>query len=70
MPAEYQRFDPDPSGPVVRLPPNSGLGEPLTGIGSPEGVQVGEFVPQLYFDTSNHALYVFNGTPGTKTGWT
>ncbi len=70
MSETYQPFVSDPAGDLDRLPANAGLGEPLTGIGSPEGVQTGGFVGQLYFDTSTNGLYVFNGTPGANTGWT
>lgn len=69
MSATYLRFEPDPAGEVIRLSANSGLGHPLTGTGSPEGLQTGTFLGEEYVDTSNGALYVFIGTPGTTTGW-
>lgn len=35
----------------------------------PEGVQIGYWVGDQYFNTDVQRLYVFNGTPGTDTGW-
>lgn len=85
MSATYLRFDPDPSGEVIRLPESewdvwgggSGGGGGVAdcedcfphGSGSPEGVRTGDFIGQQYLDEDNDARYVFNGTPGANTGW-
>lgn len=81
MSATYLRFDPDPSGDVIRLPESewdvwggggsSGNCENcfLHGSGSPEGVVTGDFINQPYMDEDDGSLYVFNGTPGQTTGW-
>lgn len=74
------RFEPDPSGDVIRLPESEwdvgGGGGSVScedcfrhGSGSPEGSVTGDFVNQPYLDEDTGALYVFNGTPGTNTGW-
>lgn len=42
---------------------------PLSGATDPEGVAVGLFVGQTYLNTTTNALWAFNGTPGTNTGW-
>lgn len=41
----------------------------LSGEGSPEGVETGYWPNDQYLDVDANVLYVFNGTPGTKTGW-
>lgn len=43
---------------------------PLSGAGHPEGVATGTIVGQTYFRTDTGELFLFNGTPGTDTGWT
>lgn len=65
------RFESDPSGEVNRLPAASGLcGDcQLAGTGSPNGSVEGGFEGQTYFDTAANTLYVFEGTPGSTTGW-
>lgn len=76
MSATYLRFEPDPSGEVIRLPESEwdvGGGNCencfLHGNGSPEGVETGDFINQPYMDEDDGSLWVFNGTPGTNTGW-
>lgn len=49
---------------------NAGAGPGfLSGHGSPEGVVTGSIQGQTYDDLDTGTLYTFNGTPGTKIGW-
>jgi hypothetical protein len=41
----------------------------FTGSGSPEGSQTATVVGQTYQDTTTGAIYFYNGTPPSDTGW-
>lgn len=46
---------------------NSGEFSPLSGVGSPEGVEVANY-SLMYVDTATNEVY-FNSTLGADTGW-
>lgn len=40
-----------------------------SGVGDPEGTVIGDVVGQTYLDTVSCSTYLFNGSPGSATGW-
>lgn len=40
-----------------------------SGTGDPEGSVIGDVVGQTYLDTATCSIYLFNGSPGSDTGW-